>query len=81
MAPDDEILAEMFALQSELLQQMAINRSHAAPLLLAALEDIPRQLEAASQRRHGVDVAKAWATVRLCCMRPPQILIQDLQEV
>lgn len=51
MAPDDEIVAELLALQSELVQQSAINRSRVAGVLALALQDMPAQAEAASTRR------------------------------
>lgn len=63
LAPDDELLAEILALQSELLQQMAVNQERSAAILEAALQDVPNQLEAASQRQLGVQVAKAWIAV------------------
>ena len=63
IAPDDELLAEAFALQSELLQQLAINRAQAAQVLKLALQDIGTQLKAASQKQLGVEVAKAWIAV------------------
>lgn len=66
LAPEDEILAEMLALHSELLQQIAINRSRTAKLLQLSLEDVPNQLKASSQRQLGVDFAKAWIAVSLC---------------
>lgn len=64
LAPDDEVMAEMLALQAELLQQVAVNRSRTASLLQLALQDVPNQLRAASQKQLGVDIAKAWIAVR-----------------
>ncbi|GIL93860.1 hypothetical protein Vretimale_223 [Volvox reticuliferus] len=43
MAPDDEVLAELVALQSELVQQVAINRSRVAALMETVLADLPNQ--------------------------------------
>jgi len=44
-APDDEVAGEILALQSELLQQMVINRRRTTKLLQKALQSIPQQLE------------------------------------
>lgn len=63
MAPDDEILAEIFALQSELLQEMAINRARLAPLLQDVIRALPRQRADAEQRAEGTQVAKDWIMV------------------
>ena len=65
VAPDDEVLAEIFALQAELLQQVAVNRAKTASLLQLALKDVPNQLRAATQKQLGVDVAKAWIAVSI----------------
>lgn len=65
LAPDDEVLAETFALQAELLQQVAINRARTASLLQLALQDVPDQLKATAQKQLGVDIAKAWIAVSL----------------
>lgn len=50
-APDDEIVAELLALQSELVQQSAINRARVAGVLALVLRDMPAQAEAAATRR------------------------------
>ncbi len=55
----------MLALQGELLQQMAVNRSRTASLLQTALQDVPSQLRAASKKQLGIDIAKAWIAVGL----------------
>ena len=65
LAPDDEVLAEIFALQAELLQQVAINRARTASLLHLAVQDVPNQLRAATQKQLGVDIAKAWIAVSI----------------
>lgn len=63
MAPDDEILAEIYALQSELLQQMAINRGRIAPLLENVMKDLPQQRKEAQSRAEGTQIAKDWILV------------------
>ena len=63
LAPDDEVLAEMLALHSELLQQMVVNRARTATLLQSVLQDLPRQREEAAQREQGIEVAKTWIAV------------------
>ena len=64
MAPDDEILAEIYALQSELIQQMAINRRRSVPILQHVVKDLARQRTAAEVRQEGTEVAKNWILVR-----------------
>ncbi|GFR51514.1 hypothetical protein Agub_g13929 [Astrephomene gubernaculifera] len=50
MAPDDEVLAELLALQSELVQQVAINRSRVSKVMDAVVSDLPLQRAANQQR-------------------------------
>ncbi|KAG1679166.1 hypothetical protein FOA52_000522 [Chlamydomonas sp. UWO 241] len=59
-APDDEVLAELLAVQSELVQQMAINRHRAAGFLLRALEDVPRQATVCEERARLEDDIRAY---------------------
>ncbi|BDA44710.1 probable peregrin at C-terminar half [Coccomyxa sp. Obi] len=59
-APDDEILAEMLALQSELTQQVAVNRSRLGVVLERLLPDIERQKEATEQQERDIEFAKAY---------------------
>lgn len=63
MAPDDEVSAEMLAVQYELLQQLAINRSCAARLLQTVVQDTPRQLLLAEERVKGTETARTWSSV------------------
>ncbi|KAG2423308.1 hypothetical protein HXX76_015455 [Chlamydomonas incerta] len=60
LAPDDEVLAEMLALQSELAQQAAINRARAAAVLRAALADIGNQRALAAQRAEWEDLIRGY---------------------
>lgn len=69
MAPDDEISAEMLALQAELLQQMAVNRTRSAALLATVIQDLPRQEQAAAERKQGIEIARACFSVS--CGPPP----------
>ena len=50
MAPEDEVLGEILALQSELARQVCLNRTAAAELLSAALKDVPKQQAEARNR-------------------------------
>ncbi|KXZ51810.1 hypothetical protein GPECTOR_11g251 [Gonium pectorale] len=58
MAPDDEVLAELLALQSELVQQVAINRARAAAVLEAVVADIPNQRAVNAQRAEWEDLIR-----------------------
>lgn len=49
VAPDDEVLAELLALQGELLHQQVVNRARVAVLLERVLSDAPQQAAAAEQ--------------------------------
>jgi hypothetical protein len=53
VAPDDEVLGEILALQAELVQQVAQNRGAVGNMLQSMLEDLPRQREAAKRRKEG----------------------------
>ncbi|GBF95805.1 hypothetical protein Rsub_08241 [Raphidocelis subcapitata] len=65
VAPDDEVLAELLALQGELLQQMAANRARVADVVARALEDAPAQREvAAGWRRCEEDMQAYQARLR-----------------
>lgn len=63
-APDDEVLAEMLALQGELLQQAAVNRARLRGVVASLLEDAPRQHEAALRRKSGIEFARQYHDVR-----------------
>lgn len=65
-APDDEILAEMLACQQELGVQMLCNQTALAPLLAAAVEDLPRQAAARQQRAKMAEDMRA--IVLVCCI-------------
>lgn len=58
-APDDEILAEILALQSELLQQSIVNRQRLAAVLQQVPEEAARQAAASQQRTEWAETAKA----------------------
>ncbi|KAK9811508.1 hypothetical protein WJX72_005018 [[Myrmecia] bisecta] len=59
-APDDEILGEILALQSELMQQSAINRGRLEGVLQRAMEDRQRQAAFAEERADAADFVKAY---------------------
>eukprot|EP00798_Chlamydomonas_sp_ICE-L_P014429 gene14429-20435_t len=65
IAPDDEILAEMLALQSELAQQVAINRRRAAQVMLTAVQAVPAQKESAKQIRSMEEELKSYVQYKL----------------
>ena len=70
-APEDEVLAEMLALQNELLQQAAINRTRLVPALAGVLAEAPGRRLAAEARAVEEQEVKAWVQVRRggnnCC--------------
>ncbi|EFN53262.1 hypothetical protein CHLNCDRAFT_58651 [Chlorella variabilis] len=59
-APEDEVLAEMLALQSELMQQAAINRARLVPALAGVLAEAEERRAAAAQRVAEEEEVKAW---------------------
>lgn len=59
-APEDEVLAEMLALQNELMQQAAANRARLAPALAGVLAEMGERRAAAEQRDREEEVVKAW---------------------
>lgn len=72
-APDDEVLAEMLTCQQELVVQMLCNQTALAPLLTAAVEDLPRQVAARQQRTKMAEDMRAIVLVcghkyMLCCL-------------
>lgn len=62
-APEDEVLAEMLALQNELLQQAAINRTRLVPALAGVLAEAPERKAAAEARAVEEGEVKAWIQV------------------
>lgn len=80
MAPDDEIVAELLALQSELVQQSAINRSRVAGVLALALQDMPAQAEAAATRKAQEAAIVAYQAVSLPRLRGYQLLSDDMRQ-
>lgn len=64
-APDDEVLAELLACQQELVTQMLCNQTALAPLLAAAVEDLPRQAAARQQRAKMAEDMRAIVLVRV----------------
>lgn len=67
-APEDEVLAEMLALQNELVQQAAANRARLVPALAGVLGELGPRAAAAAQRAAEEEEVKAWITVRVWCM-------------
>lgn len=64
-APEDEVLAEMLALQNELVQQAAANRARLVPALAGVLGELDARAAAAAQRAAEEEEVKAWIVVRL----------------
>ncbi len=63
-APEDEVLAEMLALQNELVQQAAANRARLVPALAGVLGELDARAAAAAQRAAEEAEVKAWIVVR-----------------
>lgn len=63
-APEDEVLAEMLALQNELVQQAAANRARLVPALAGVLGELEARAAAAAQRAAEEAEVKAWIVVR-----------------
>ncbi|KAL4435851.1 hypothetical protein ABPG77_000613 [Micractinium sp. CCAP 211/92] len=59
-APEDEVLAEMLALQNELVQQAAANRARLVPALAGVLGELEARAAAAAQRAAEEAEVKAW---------------------
>lgn len=59
-APDDEVLAEMLAVQAELLQQEIINRHRMSVAVQRLLEDLPHQAAAAEERMFMAEYVKGY---------------------
>ena len=62
-APEDEVLAEMLALQNELMQQAAVNRARLAPALQGVAASLDAQAAAAQERAQEEADVKAWIQV------------------
>jgi hypothetical protein len=63
-APDDEVLAELLALQAELLHAMAANRRLQAQVAQRVVDSLPAQQAAAEQRAGWEQEIKAYILVR-----------------
>lgn len=63
-APQDEVAAEILAVQAELVSVMASNRARLLKVMQAALEDIPLQLKQYDTIVAEVEFAKRWFEVR-----------------
>ncbi|KAL0021383.1 hypothetical protein WJX77_010282 [Trebouxia sp. C0004] len=59
-APDDEVLAEMLAVQAELLQQEIINRHRMSVAVQRLLDDLPHQAAAAEERMFMAEYVKGY---------------------
>ncbi|KAK9845819.1 hypothetical protein WJX81_003269 [Elliptochloris bilobata] len=58
VAPGDEVLGEILALQFELAQQVAVNRARLAAVMRAAVSDAPARRRAAEARAADDDFAR-----------------------
>ncbi|KAA6425122.1 MAG: hypothetical protein FRX49_04618 [Trebouxia sp. A1-2] len=59
-APDDEVLAEMLAVQAELLQQEIINRHRMSVAIQRLVADLPLQAAAAEERMFMAEYVKGY---------------------
>ncbi|KAL4458738.1 hypothetical protein ABPG75_013603 [Micractinium tetrahymenae] len=59
-APEDEVLAEMLALQNELVQQAAANRARLVPALAGVLGELEARASASAQRAAEEEEVKGW---------------------
>lgn len=74
-APQDEIAAEMLALQAELASVAAVNRMRLVPAVCAMLKDLSQQHAAAEVRLKEEQYIKSWVMVRSAYHSKPSITL------
>ena len=80
MAPDDEVLAELLACQSELMQQVAVNRARSQGVMLRALDDLPAQKKKREEVREMEADVLAYLSRKAELKRQQRKEMRDMQK-